>query len=350
MVKSLWQNSKYSLLILFVSAAVIWSAGPGGLSGPYLRVPAGALTRINGISDPDYLAIAVNPSRIAFNQNKQLVVNGGIRSLGRREGSAAWEYGLTGKVGIGAAVFYRGDPSLDNLKSENEEDLEEGSFSTVNTYIGGRVRLSRSLTVGLTGKFIYIKMPSDYDSRGKLVYSNQFDLGGLDIGAAYDKSEKLSAGLKIENLFGIINWSLDDNENDYSSQRNDTLPAPVSAGIRLNTEAGEHPFIWNSDIELYLINAFFSPLDHKFAVLNNGFKWKRWEHFEILAGIDNILLNYNLIKKTDSYKNEFHPVIRIGMCADFSDLTDTDLSVTYSISNDRVWAGVDQKLDLIFNF
>jgi len=344
------QNSLITTLLVLLYAIGVSASGAGALGGPYLRVPAGALTPINGTASPDYLSIAVNPSRLAFNQRKQLVVNAGLKPLGRKEGSLSWEYGISSKVAVGAAAFYRGDPSLDNLKTDNEADIEEASFTTLTTYLGGRLRLKRNISIGISGKFIYLNMPSDFNSRGELKYSNQFDLGGIDLGMSFDRSQKLKLGFNFKNLFGIIHWKLKNYNSDYTSQNNDTLSSPFTAGVRIKSTAGGHPFIWNPDISIYLINSFFSPLEHKFASINNGFIWKRWENFHILAGIENIILNYNLIKDQDSYKDEFHPVIRLGMYADLSSLIDTDLCIAYSISNDRVWAGVDQKLDLLFNF
>jgi hypothetical protein len=349
--KNKTMSNTYHLIILILAAAISASAGgPGGLPGAWLKAPVGGASAAMGgagAADAAHLFSWTNPALFVKHKEARLTLGGSYRSLGRAEGLFASEFRVPPRVGMGFSVLYRGNPVLDNLYDADGNPLENGSFSTLTFKIGLAYLVSKNLTVGGNVSAFYLHMPVGYEGNA-LIDKNAVDMGGFDIGARYEATEKLCFGLVVKNLgAGITINSTGD--SDYDVPIDSKFPPVATLASRVTSSLKGKPFIWICDINGYLLSGDFKALDHPSAMLDNGFEWQCLPAFYARAGIGDICINGDMIRNTDRYRDEFTLGLTAGFFLDLSGVI-KGLSINYALSSDKIWAGVENVCDFLYVF
>ncbi len=326
----------------------------GGLPGAYLRSPVGAEAFAMGgagSASPDHFAVGLNPAMLAKVTATQIDVGGGLRSLGRREGYSSLAYKISPRVGMGLFALYRGDPSLDNLYNENEDLLESGSYTTLTCKMGLSYLFTKKLCAGLALGYFYQRLPSSYRETA-LDYSTASAIGGFDFAVRYVPSKNWSCAVIFQNVDILkvlsgksatieFNWEVVGESFNYAVA--DRIPAVAVLASRLDLKLSGYPIVWVCDCYAYPFDGDFTKLRRMEVRLNNGVEWKRWEFFSLRAGIGDLLVN------SAGIVTDASPRITLGFGADLSKVH-RNLRVDYGVATDRVWAGIDQRVDFSFSF
>jgi hypothetical protein len=190
-------------------------------------------------------------------------------------------------------------------------------------------------------------MPVGYDG-DRLINESAIDMGGFDIGARFEPSDKICFGLIVKNLgAGITINTVGDSE--YDIPLDTKFPPVIVAASSLNAKLCGKPFIWTCEMQGYLLDGDFIKLDHPAAVVNNGFEWQNWSLFFIRAGVKDINLNGDILNNSDRYRDLFSFAVTAGFFLDLSSLV-KGLSLDYALSTDKVWAGVETTADFVYIF
>ncbi len=358
MAKSLWRNlARISIGVAFFCAVSVRANGLGGFSGAFLRGPVGANAAARGgalTANPAYACSWWNPAAIVTNRNKSLSAGGGYRSLGRTEGLAAFEFPIPPRVGMGLSVLYRGDPFLKDLYTGGpyanpEKEAEDGAYTSISFKIGLSYLVSRTVSAGLNISAYYQKMPTGFagDDFTELEYSSASALGGFDLATRFKASNNLIFGLVFKNLLAGFDWVA--TGEDFGVPLTDILPPTLVAGSEYHARLLDKPFIWTADLSIYALESLSEAADHVQATLNNGFEWQYWDSFHIRAGVRDILLNRDMVAHPNRYWNGFSLAVTAGMRFDLSRIAD-GLHGNYALATDKIWAGVEQQLDLVYTF
>ena len=353
MGKSWWPNKILSnLAILVAVAATPEAAMIGGTSGAYLRPAVGAAPLALGSAysaSPEYLAPWWNPAALARLKTPRITAGGGIRSLGRTDAFASFEFRVPPRVGMGLMLLYRGDPFLNDLYDDQENKLENASYTTFTGKIALSYYISRSLSAGANIGIFYQRLPTMANG-GKVEYSSATGIGAIDLALSYKISKKWSAALIVSNLGASMNWEINSGYSSLVSPVIDDRPLPVFIlGNRYEGKLLDKPFVWTMDIKGYIFDGEWNRLGRPEGVINTGWEWRYWEKFYIRAGIGDILINGDLVSETGSYKGNSPARITGGFMLDLSKYR-KGMKFNYGISTDKVWAGVEQQLDITLTF
>ncbi|MBD3392968.1 MAG: hypothetical protein GF418_12755 [Chitinivibrionales bacterium] len=337
-------------LLTALLAGVVHAGRLGGQPGAYLRAPVGADACARGGANtaaPRHLFSWWNPSMLVSDKERRLTLGGAYRSLGRTEGICGWEFRVPPRVGMGLSVLYRGDPFLNRLYDEDENELERGAYSTLTFKIGLAYLVTRVLYLGGNVSAFYQSLPVGYRGE-KLRNESSIDMGGFDFGARLQTADNISFGLVVKNLgAGITLNTVGDWDYDVPLETK-FLPS-LTLGSQVKGSLRDKPFIWSCDLAGYLLNGDFEKLEHPVAVLNNGFEWQNWDTFHIRAGIRDIDLNGDMVSARSRYRDAFSFAVTAGFLLDLSSIV-KGLSLNYAFSTDKVWAGVENQLDFLLVF
>lgn len=349
-----WQNR--SLFALRTCAGIVGLAicaqaasGLGGLSGAYLRGAAGATALSLGgaySASPEYLTPWWNPAIGATEKKRNLSAGAGIRSLGRMDAFASFDFRIPPRVGMGLMILYRGDPFLNNLYDETENKLEKGGFTSFTGKIALSYLVTRNLSAGLNIGILYQKLPTDYDG-DKLQYSSSSGIGSFDFALAYRLSDKWMFSAVIRDLGASLNWEI--NSGDYNPIIEDKPLPSFTAASRYEGSLASKPLVWTMDLKAYIVDGQWKKLSHPEAQVCGGWEWRRWDSFYLRAGIGDLALNGQIINNTKEYFTDFPFRLTTGFSLDLSRCY-KGLKLNYGMSTDKVWAGIDQQMDLTLSF
>lgn len=354
LVKLSYPYLKNNLLILLFGFTVSFAATVGEYGGAHLRMPVGSRAFAMGGAQsalPSSNLVWWNPALLSIMKERQIIIGGEIRPFGRTGGFITIEAPIKPRAGISATFLYRGDPVLDNLKDEQEYDLEDGSFTTVTAKIGLSYLITKKVSAGFNVSLFYQKLPTDYNG-SNLVYSSVTKFGGVDIAVSYRPTKKLFYGLIAKQIFGSLKWSISREETGtFNHEVIDTLPIILTLAQQYNGKIKEYPFIWSTDISAYLINSNFKPLRHGHLLIDTGLEWQRWEALFLRFGIGDFELNSEIFKDDSNYGDYFSLNYTLGFGLNLEKfLKNKNLTVNYGIALDKVFAGLDQQLDVILKF
>jgi hypothetical protein len=345
------------LTALSLLAAVAHADGLGGLSGAFLRLPVSADAAARGganTANPAYACSWWNPAAIVTKREKTLVAGGGYRSLGRTEGLAAFEFPIPPRAAMGLSALYRGDPFLDKLYTGGpyanpERAADKADYTSISFKLGLSYLVSRALSLGVNISAYYQRLPTGFagDDFTEVEYSSATALGGFDLAARYKASRALVIGVAAKNLLGSFDWVTSD--ENLGVALTDILPPTLVLGSEYSASLARRPFLWTADLAIYALEDLSTSLDHVQATLNNGFEWRYWDSFHIRGGIRDILLNRNLLAAPGRYWSAFSFALTAGLRFDLSKLAE-GLHGNYALSTDKVWAGVEQQLDIVYSF
>ncbi|MGB7567195.1 MAG: hypothetical protein WBM07_05010 [Chitinivibrionales bacterium] len=348
-----------ALLMLLYSAFLCAAyCQVGGLAGSYLRFPLGARALAMGgaqTASPDELCAWWDPAMLSTKTATDVSVGGGLMSMGRTGGYSSLEFKITPRVGMGIMPVYLGDPSLNDLYNENEEQLSSGSYTTLTIKAALSYLVTRKLSVGLALDYYYQRLPTSYNDDASLNYSEASAVGGFDFAMRYKIRENWSCAVTMQNIDilkvlsgkspGVeLDWEVG-SAGDINASVPDVIAPVIIFGNQLNLKLDGRPFIWACDVSGYAVDGYFNKLDHMEIRLNNGFEWKRWDVFAIRAGFGDVLLNQTVFSNSAG----FDPRVTLGFGVNLWKIRQ-GLMFNYAIATDRLWEGLDQQIDLSYRF
>jgi hypothetical protein len=361
---------------LLLAACIAFAASrvpaqTGGEAGAYLRAPTGAAMSAMGggqSASPPYLATWWNPAQLANIDKSIFTVGTGLYSLGRTEAFTALEFRLPPRVGIGILALYRGDPFIDNLYSMDEVKLPNAAFTTLTVKAALSYLATRRLSAGLSLGVFYQRIPTSYNeneigTETSLNYSDATAVSGFSLGIQYRVTDSLTLAVLVRDIdplqllsgkpAGIsLQWQLSQTDGNYPATAIDMiLPAFVVAGM-FRHHLLDRPLLWSMDVDGYLVDGTFTKLDRMEARIHTGLEWRRWQTFRIRAGLDDITLNRDMASAPHDgydYWRDFSLRITAGFGWDIVKLG-RGLTLNYGVATDKVWAGLDQMLDVVYKF
>jgi len=355
--KLLWQDNiqgaKWIVvvsIVIVVTICNVHASTVGGESGSYLRGAAGATALAMGGANsayPQYLASWWNPAVIAMYKERHASTGIGLRSLGRTSGSGSFAFRIPPRVGLGLDVLYRGDPFIGTLYDEDDKEMGSPAYTTLTGKIGLSYMVTRSVNAGIGINILYQSLPDAFID-GALHYTTTSAIGAFDLAVTYELSKNLRFAAILKYIGAEMQWDFGSDHSLGRTVQDKPLPA-LHVGSRYETAVLQRPFIWTSDIVGYFFDGDWKRLIYPEAAWNNGAEWRYWETFYVRAGIGDVVVNRNLAKDFDEYAREFSMRISAGLSYNLSRLHE-NVWLNYGIATDKVWAGVDQQLDLTITF
>jgi hypothetical protein len=322
------------------------------MPGAYLRSPAGADAYARGgaqTADPEYMASWWNPAKLVAFKQRKLTLGGGIRSMGRTDGLAGWEFRIPPRVAMGFSLLYRGDPFLRDLRDADEEPLEEGSYTTLTGKIGLAYLVNRTVSVGLSIGTFYQRLPTSYELRtGELVYSSATGIGGLDLAVRAEPLDRWVFAFALKGLIAGMDWGIEGPEGYNASIEDRFVPTFTIASEYTGTLAGK-PLIWSCDLVTHIVDGHWKVLKQPEVVINNGVEWRRWEIFWIRAGLRDVAINGELAHSREGFLRRNGFAFTTGFGLDLSKQVE-GLVMNWAFATDKVWAGVETQLDVVLSF
>lgn len=350
-----WQNKR--IVALWAAAAMLLlltvSTGAstvGGSSGAYLRPWAGAeAMAIAGANSalPEYLSPWWNPAAMSFHKGRVLSGGLGLRSLGRTDAFGNFEFKIPPRLGLGLMVLYRGDPFLNNLYDENENPLERASYTSLTGKIAFSYYINRKLSAGAAINIRFQQLPTNIEGN-RMGYSSCTDIGSLDLAFVYQLNRLWTMAAVLKDVGASMNWTVNLNNGNSAQIEEKGLPS-LTLASEYQGRFFDKPLIWTMDLKGYLFDGEFKILERPQGVFSTGFEWRNWEKFYIRAGLGELLINGDLLRDRDSYFSSFPIRITAGFSLDMQRLQN-GLRLNYGVSTDKLWAGIDQQIDVQWNF
>ena len=322
----------------------------GGESGAYLRYPVGASAFAMGgawSANPSTLAPWWNPAILAREKQRLLTLGGGIRPMGQSDGFASFSFRVPPRVGMGLFLLYRGDPFLNDLYDENENPIEHAAYTTITGKIALSYYITRKLSAGCNLSIHYAKLPFGF-SGDHVVYTDATSIGSFDFALSYLFSEKITLALLLRDVGNKMDWTFTYGDSYGVPNDDRALPSLILAGSYRTQLLGK-PFLWNCDMRSYFMTGDWKRLERPQVVLFNGWEWRYWKEFAVRLGLGDLLFNGDITSGNGNYRKNFSMRITGGLGIDMSRWR-PGLQMNYAISTDKVWAGIDQQIDLTYTF
>ncbi len=341
-----------SAVVLLYGTA--YSTGGGaGSAGAYLRPAVGATAMAMGgaySASPGYLISWYTPSFLASLRESRVSVGGAYRSMGRTEAFSSFEFRVPPRLGAGITVLYRGDPFITGLYDGyyneqgiviEEQPLERAAFSTLTTRLGAGYLFSRSLYLGGSIAVFYQNQPMASAGDGTVLNESVTSIGGFDLAATYIAGDNLNVSFSVKNLGARVNWQIQSNSWQDVVVDVHMLPSFVLAGS-LNTSLNERPLVVNVDLVSHLIDGQWKRLKAPELTVKGGAQWQYWENFYLMAGIGDLEFSTEMADR-------FSPRVTAGFSWHLERFSQGTW-LHYALATDRVWAGIDQQIDVTFSF
>jgi len=334
-----------------------WNAG---LPGAIFRPSAGAWASGMGgavSADPDYMLSWYNPSKLPLLRDSRASAGAGLRSLGRTEAWASYDFRVPPRVGMGLSFVYRGDPFLSGLydgyynesgEVGEESALDPAAWSAVSLKIGAGYLVSRRLSVGGSVAVNYQTLPTTPTDDGAVEHTSVTSIGALDIAATYKATSALTLSASIRNLLYRNSWGFY-SYGDFAPANDETVPPVFVLSSSHRLTLLERDFAWNADAVIYLIDGEGRYTDHPEVVIAAGARWKFSDAITLKAGIADVELAGDLFTGENGYRDSFSPRVAAGFSYSLSKLR-RGAQFNYSLMTDRVWAGIDQQFDITVTF
>jgi hypothetical protein len=271
--------------------------------------------------------------------------------MGRTEGYANFDFKVPPRIGMGFTVLERGDPFLNNLKDEqNGEivDLPSGAYTTVTIKMGLSYLATRRLSLGASIGLYLQSMPTGVGDNGRLEYSSPPPgIGGLDIAAQLRLRDDWVVSAIARNLNAAMRWEV---ASEGLNVTIDDRPSPqFFLASRLDKKFMTRPLVWVLDLEADLFDGEFNALPRPEGRISSGLEWRGWDHFCVRAGLGDLVVGGMILSDSREYWRTFAMRITAGFGLDLPRLR-PGLRVNYALSTDKVWAGIDQVLDVTYEF
>jgi hypothetical protein len=338
------------LVCLLVFPGSTHASTVGGESGAYLRYPVGAAAFAMGgalSAAPASLAPWWNPAVLSRYKERIGTLGGGIRPMGQSDGYASFEFRVPPRMGMGLFLLYRGDPFLDNIYDENENKVDRAAFTSFTGKIALSYYISRKLSAGANLSIRYEKLPSDFSGTG-VMYTSATSIGSFDFALSYLYSNSLTLALLLKDVGSRMDWNFT-SMYDYSVPQEDRALPSFILGSSYRTTLANRPFIWNFDLRTFFFTGDWKKLDRPQASLATGWEWHYWKEFTVRAGVGDLLVNGTITDGSGFYRKNFSFRLTGGLGVDLARLK-PGLRLNYGFSTDKVWAGLDQQIDIAYSF
>jgi hypothetical protein len=336
---------------LLAACLAAGAQGVAGTSGAYLRPPMGAAAMAMGgacTAAPDHYAPWWNPAVLATLRERRLAAGTGMRWLGTSvDGYGSFEFRVPPRAGMGLLALYRGNPSLGTLYDMDERPLPSASYTTVTIKTAVSYYCSRSISLGACINVLYQSLPVPlYGAGGGIQYASATGIGGFDIAASYRPSEAWAFGAVLKNLGAGMEWQMGELAPLVMDR-----PLPIlTVGSRYAAVCAGRPLVWTLDCAGYFFGEVWEESGNAEAVFSTGAEWRRWDNFDVRAGIGDVPVNGSLFREDGQYSRQFGMRFTAGFSYDLSARVRKGLWVNYAAATDRVWAGLDQHLDVTLSF
>jgi len=340
-------------MVFAVSQAALasWNAG---LPGAVFRMPAGAwATGAGGAvsADPEFMLSWYNPSQLPFLRERRASMGAGIRSLGRTEGWASYDFRVPPRVGMGLSLVYRGDPFVNNLydgyyqggEVVEERALNGAAWTAASIKIGAGYLVSRKLSLGGSVAVNYQSLPTMLEASGDVSNTTVTSIGALDIAASYKMTQNLTLSASVRNLLSRNSWQMETGDA-FSAAVDETVPPVFVLASSHKTALLGRELIWGADAAIFLIDGEGKYLGHPEAALASGARWKFTDAITLMAGLADIELAGGA-----DYWDGFSPRFAAGFSYALPKWA-RGAVFNYALATDRVWAGVDQQFDITVSF
>ena len=338
--------------LLLVCTGARGGVSTAGESGAWLRIPAGAQAGALGgayAAAPASLQAWWNPARLPMADRGRMSAGVGVRSLGRSEAQVSGALRVPPRAGLGLAFLYRGDPSIDNLRDANENLLGTGGFTTLNFRAGAGYLLTRTLSLGASIGFFHQRLSTLDGGSDRLGSSSVTGIGGFDLSLHLRPAPWLALVAQVRKLGLTMKWEIQTGEYDLNTTSSDAVLPELVAAARVQTAFLERPLYWTVDVVGFLFDPSGGVLGRPQAMLHNGLEWEYWENFALRAGLGEIPLSGRFLDGEGLRSAGFSPRICAGFGAGLERIR-PGLALHYAIMSDRVWAGIDQVLDITLEF
>jgi len=344
-------------LTLCETAQASYSAG---LPDVVFRLPAGAWASGMGgaaLADPEQMISWYNPARLPLLRDRRASLGAGVRSLGRAEGWASYDFRVPPRAGMGLSFVYRGDPFINNLYDgyyddkgnvESERKLNGASMTAVSLNIGAGYIVSKKISAGGSISINHQSLPTA-PIDGSIENSSVTSIGGLDIMASYRASSALTLSAGVKNLMRHNVWHIYTYDNDFSPIIEETVPPVFVLASSHKTSLFERELVWNVDAQSYFFDGEGKYIGNPEMVIAAGARWKFSEELYLRAGVGDVNLSGELWRHSGEYFQNFSPRIALGFSYDLKKFKQRAF-FNYAVTTDRVWAGVDQQFDITVSF
>jgi len=344
----------YVFILIFVLCKMPFASWNAGLPGAVFRMPAGAwATGAGGAvsADPEFMLSWYNPSQLPLLRERRASFGAGIRSLGRTEGWASYDFRVPPRVGMGAAFVYRGDPFVDKLydgyyqggEVVEERPLKSAAWTAASMKIGAGYLVSRKVSLGGSVAVNYQSLPTMPEAEGDVSNTTVTSIGAFDIAASYKMTQNLTLSASVRNLLSRNSWQIETGDA-FAAAVEETVPPVFVLASSHKTALLERELIWGADAVIYLIDGDGKYLGHAEAALASGARWKFSDAITLSAGLADIELSSG----TD-YWDGFSPRLAVGFSYALPKRA-RGAVFNYAITTDRIWAGVDQQFDITVSF
>jgi hypothetical protein len=344
------------IITLYKTPLASWNAG---LPGAVFRMPAGAFAAGAGgavSADPEYMLSWYNPSKLPLLRERRAALGAGIRSLGRAEGWASYDFRVPPRVGMGLSLVYRGDPFVNNLydgyyqggEVVEERALKGAAWTAASMKIGAGYLVSRKLTLGGSVAVNYQSLPTTPDDKGNIHNTTVTSIGALDVAASYKMTQNLTLSASVKNLLSRNSWQIETGDA-FAAAVEEVVPLVFGLASSHKTALLERELIWGADAAIYLIDGEGEYLGHPEMVLAAGARWKFTDAITLMAGLADVELSGGVIRENSGYWDGFSPRLAVGFSYGLSRWM-RGAAFNYALTTDRIWAGVDQQFDLTVSF
>jgi len=341
-----------TVMMIGVSATILAASMTGGEGGAYLRYPSGAAalgTAGANAASPSYLLSWWNPSLLCLLEKRSVAFGGGIRAFGQSDGFGALEFKVPPRVGMGLFLLYRGDPFLNNLYDENENSYPSAAYTTFTGKIALSYYINRRLTAGGSIAIRYVSMPSGF-SDGKIASTSTTGIGSFDFALTWQQSKKLMLTAQIRDLGATMDWNFSSYYySDFNVPSQDVIPLSLLLGSSYTATLLERSLIWNTDLRCYFPDNSSKPARRPQASLSSGCEWQYRDNLSFRLGLGDILFNGDITADSHTYWNTFSFRLAGGVSYELSKVR-KGMRLNYGCSTDKVWAGVDQQVDITWQF
>jgi hypothetical protein len=267
-------------------------ASLGSLGGVVERMGAGSRELAKGsavVADSSAFSVAYwNPGMLSFKRDLAIALHAENRSLNRAGGSFGIESGVGNRMGIGAAILFRGDTDF-LLIDEDGKDYGTATPFFMLGYAGLGYRLSKADGIGISLSIAYDRL--GLSSKWGVVNEYQSPLS-FDIGWFRFWNAKWQSGLQIRN-FGFnsnlsASWNKNPSRDNSLSSSNSLRPKTFEAGITHRNLLLNKPASVSLSLLSYQVADTLFVFDPDWHIFKGkfGFEWRAISNGDLRFGLD----------------------------------------------------------------
>jgi hypothetical protein len=177
-------------------------------------------------------------------------------------------------------------------------------------------------------------------------YADATSIGSIDLAVSYAASDAWKCAAVLKNIGSKMEWQM---PGFLPGVTDRPLPS-LTVGSSYTASLAQKPLVWALDARIYALDGTWKELDRTEMVLCTGAEWHGWDNFRVRAGLCDLSFTSDAIRRDD---NSFGDNIGGQITAGFSyrpAKKRNGLWINYAAATDKIWAGVDQQLDVTLAF